>query len=379
MDRITIVPRVDWQKKVEDCGLIWHSVDNRPYWNESAYYHLTKIDYEKIKAATEACYEMFLAAGDHILSKGLLHLFGIPEAFHSLIATSWEESPPCLNYGRFDFAYTGTGYPKLLEFNCDTPTSLLEASVVQWKWKEEVFPSDDQFNSIHESLVAKWRDIIPSLHERFVHFTMASELAGEDAITVAYMADIAREAGVEDAIVIPIESIGWDGENFVDARNVVMASIYKLYPWEWLTNEEFGTNILIADWVQWIEPIWKMIWSSKAILPILYQLFPSSPYILGASTSRPANTYSYVRKPLVSREGANVTIVKDNVTIAQTSGEYDSNGYIYQELADLPEFSGNYPIIGSWIVDGQACGVGIREGGLITDNTSRFVPHVLRG
>ena len=73
------------------------------------------------------------------------------------IRQSWEDDDLSL-YGRFDFAFVD-GVPKLLEFNADTPTTLIESSLVQWYWKEDVFPEADQFNSLHEALVRSWRDI----------------------------------------------------------------------------------------------------------------------------------------------------------------------------------------------------------------------------
>jgi glutathionylspermidine synthase len=69
-----------------------------------------------------------------------------------LIREAWAAQPPSL-YGRFDLAWSGTGPPKLLEYNADTPTSLVEAAVAQWYWLEQVHPGGDQFNSLHERLV----------------------------------------------------------------------------------------------------------------------------------------------------------------------------------------------------------------------------------
>jgi len=84
----------------------------------------------------------------------------------------------------------------------------------------------------------------------------------------------------------------------------------------------------------------------------------------------------YVVKPLLSREGANVSLVENGNVTSKTTGEYGEEGYIYQQLCKLPDFDGNYPVIGSWIIGGEAAGIGIRESNaLITDNMSRFVPH----
>lgn len=378
MLRVDIEPRHNWQQKVEALGLIWHTVNGVPYWNESAYYSFTSDQIAMIENATNECYRLFLEAGEYVIENKLLGKFGIPEHYHHYIETMWNMEPPALNYGRFDFAFDGVNPPKLLEFNCDTPTSLLEGSVIQWNWKDDVFPNKDQFNSIHEAFVEKWKDIRNNLPlDTPIHFTMAEEHSGEDEVTTAYITDMAREAGFSELVYLNISDIGWDGRNFVDLEDRRIDTIYKLYPWEWIVNEEFGKHFPESS-TQWMEPVWKMMWSNKAILPILHELFPNHPNILAACYDEPpVNGASYVKKPILSREGANVTIYQDGACIAKSDGEYGEEGYICQELAIIPSFNGNYPIIGSWVVDGQACGIGIREGGLITDNVARFVPHVI--
>lgn len=382
MQRISIAPRDGWRNKVEELGLIWHTTpDGIPYWAEDAYYKFTPQQIEKIENATNECYRLFLEAGEYIVKNRLFDVFGIPREFHQTVIEAWEAEPPALNYGRFDFGFDGVTEPKLLEFNCDTPTSLLEASVIQWNWKDELFAGADQFNGIHEAFVAKWKDVHGSLpFGSTVYFVMSQEASGEDAVTTAYMADMAKEAGIQNIVHMRIDDIGWDGSRFLDLDDNEMRVIYKLYPWEWLVHEEFGQKILMKDTI-WIEPIWKMIWSSKAILPILSKLFPNHPNILKAAfeefDSPESHPTNFVRKPILSREGANVSIFKDGKFIAESGGDYGEDGFVFQELFDIPSFDGNYPIIGSWVVDGEACGMGIREGGLITDNVARFVPHVI--
>ena len=86
---------------------------------------------------------------------------------------------------------------------------------------------------------------------------------------------------------------------------------------------------------------------------------------------------SYVRKPLYSREGANVALVAGEVFDEQP-GPYGTESFIRQQLASLGNFSGQYPVLGSWIVDGASCGLSIREGeNPITSNSSRFLPHAI--
>ncbi|MGK3833502.1 glutathionylspermidine synthase family protein, partial [Enterococcus faecium] len=86
----------------------------------------------QIEQASEELGRLFLAAGDYVVREHRFAEFGIPDWCVPLIIEAWEHEPPALNYGRFDLGMDGNGTIKLFEFNCDTPTSLIEASVVQW-------------------------------------------------------------------------------------------------------------------------------------------------------------------------------------------------------------------------------------------------------
>jgi glutathionylspermidine synthase len=378
MKRFNIAPRADWQSKVEKDGLIWHTAKGVPYWNESAYYSFTSDQIQEIKEATENCHQMFVTAGQHIIDKNRFAEFGIHPKIVPLITEAWEDEPPCLNYGRFDFGYDGINPPKLFEYNCDTPTSLVEASVIQWSWFEEVFPYLDQFNDIHNTLVSKWKHIKPHLPEH-VHFTHVDESSGEDAINTAYMMDTAYQAGI-DVIPILINQIGLEDYRmrFIDEDGHEIEALYKLYPWEWLVKEQYSKAIG-KNSTLFLEPIWKMIWSNKAILPILWELYPNHKNLLEASFEPNEARPGWVRKPILGREGANVEIWHKDRSFTSTKGSYGDEGYVYQELYNLPNYSGKYPVIGSWSVDGESCGIGIREDGLITGNTANFVPHVIEG
>ena len=375
MRRLAVEPRPGWREAVERLGLVWHSLADRPYWTEGTCYAVSAAEVDEIEAAAAELYRLYLEAGQYVLDKGLLGRFGIPDWAAPLVRKTWNDEPPALNYGRFDLGYDGRSPPKLFEFNCDTPTSLLEASIIQWDWKQAVFPDADQFNSLHEKLVAKWRELKPLLPEPLVYFSHAEDPSGEDALTVAYLRDTANEAGLQTASIL-ISDIGWNGSDFVDLDLLPIRTIYKLYPWEWLVSEPFGRRLTDAGYgTLWMEPIWKMIWSNKAMLPILWELFPQHPNLLPTFFTPRGD--SYVRKPLLSREGANVTIVRDGQVTVETGGDYGEEGYVFQKVFELPQFDGRRPVIGAWIVDGAPAGMGIREGGLVTDNTAAFAPHVI--
>jgi glutathionylspermidine synthase len=241
MERIPIAPRANWQAEVEGAGLVWHTADGKPYWNEAAYYSLTAGEIDEIEAATAELQRLCLEAGQSIIDRNLFARFGMPSWVVPLVKRAWNDEPPALFHGRFDLGYDGRNPPKLFEYNCDTPTALFEAAVVQWDWKEAVLPERDQFNSLHEKLVAKWRDIAPSFLTRHVHFTHVGDDPGEDTLTVTYLRDTALQAGLESTPIL-VDDIGWDSgqRRFVDLDNRLIDVLFHLYPWEWLVNETFG-------------------------------------------------------------------------------------------------------------------------------------------
>ncbi len=378
MKRKSIESRDNWEKKVEEVGLLFHHTPEGLYWDETAYYRFTARQVDELERATNELHALCLEAVQHIIDEDRFADLAIPPAAVPLIRQAWEDEPPSL-YGRFDFSYDGKSPPKLLEYNADTPTSLLEASVVQWFWLEERFRGADQFNSIHERLIAKWTELKDYISAYPLYFTCGGGSV-EDATTVGYLQDTAQQAGIPTAWIL-VEDIGWDDglRQFVDLQDGRITSLFKLYPWEWLLSDEFGPCLLEAyREMQWIEPMWKLILSNKGILPILWELYPGHPNLLETYFEGPRHLTDFVRKPLYSREGANVLIQRADGGRIESGGSYGAEGHIYQRLALLPEFDGNFPLIGSWVIDGESAGIGIRETRTpVTDNYSRFIPHLL--
>jgi glutathionylspermidine synthase len=245
MQRRSVSPRGGWQRIVEQQGLIWHGDAANPYWDESAYYAFDLAEIERIEAATETVHDLFLQAGEAIVGdRDRMTRFGIPAYCHEAIAAAWYSEPPALNYGRFDFGYDGHSELKLFEFNCDTPTSMLEAAVIQWEWKEALFPQLDQFNSLHEKLIERWADLRARLPGNRIWFTHAADPSHEDTITTTYMRDLAAQAGLETHAVV-LDDIGIDADGrIVDSDDQLISAIFKLYPWEWIVAEEFGPDIV---------------------------------------------------------------------------------------------------------------------------------------
>lgn len=380
MKRITVAPRPDWQSEMARIGFNYHSIDGN-YWQEDACYVFTESQIDLLEDATNALHHMYVQAVAHVVKTGDYARLGIDDIAAKQIEDSFGRQAPSL-YGRFDLCFDGINPPKLYEYNADTPTALFEASVAQWYWLQAqggILRGADQFNNIHERLLVEFESLKPMLAHDTLYLTAVSDSI-EDLTTTQYLQDVAIQAGLQTDY-IDIGNIGYrmsDGQ-FTDLNDNIIRHLFKLYPWEWLLAEEFGQHIASSN-IHLIEPAYKLLMSNKALLTVLWEMFPNHPNLLAASLNPNDISTNVVKKPFFSREGANISLTHANQTLS-THGQYGQEGYVYQESKPLPKFSNNqgqdvFAVIGSWIVGHSAAGIGIREDStLITKDTSLFVPH----
>jgi len=383
--RIEVAERPGWRDKAERLGFTFHHMDGRRYWDERAYYAFTLSELEDgIEGPAAELHAMALdLVAEAVKSERLMARLAIPEASRDYVADSWAAKDPTL-YGRFDLAFDGEGPAKLLEYNADTPTSVYEAAAFQWIWLEDMIAcgalpaSADQFNSLHEKLQARFSELFPA--GGFVHFASDPD-AVEDRQTVRYLEDIATQAGIEPKFV-PIREIGRDADGrFVDQDDYIIHALFKLYPWEDMLREPFAAHLAKAK-TQVLEPAWKSLLSNKGLLPLLWEREAGHPNLLPAyfeDDPRIAELgRSYVRKPLFSREGANVELVDEGRRAPVLDLGYGEEGSIRQALHPLKRFGVNYPVLGAWMVGDLPAGLGVREDrSRVTKNLSRFLPHAI--
>lgn len=374
---------------MDNLGFTFHTINGEKYWTENAYYEFSEAQVEQVYEATKELSDMCLKAVQYVIDKNLFHKLKIHPDVAGVIKATWAAKAPTL-YGRFDLGWDGIGAIKMYEYNADTPTSLMEASIAQHFWREDYFPEADQYNSIHEQLKLQF-EVIRDSHmsmDSALYFTYVPE-SDEDTRTTQYLCDVAKEVNI-DARMIAIADVGHNGAYFTDLDDRRIENMFKLYPWEWIDKEDFG-KFAFRDISLWLEPVWKMVLSNKGILPILWEMYPNHPLLLEAYFDEKGQpkivdklgNACYVRKPIYSREGANITLFTGEGATEETKGEYGKEGYIIQALHYLPNFGLDddriCPVIGSWIVGNEPCGMGIREdNSFITTNTSRFVPHIFR-
>lgn len=402
----------------QNCSFFYHTDEEleMPYWDESAVYEFTAREIDAIEEAANKVYELAIETVEELVQTDRLDKLYIPQQFHAMIKESWnrdfgrdKQGDPIITdpsmIGRFDFTLDKNGVPKVLEFNADTPTSLPEAAIVQGEWLStngQTPRGAQQYNLIHEKMVEGFTWLKDNVFKAdHVHFTAMRSF--EDMTNAAYAQAVAEEAGLKTTLIscddIGVQTAYFTKESFlVDLDDKQIQVLYKLYPWEMMldpNNQPLCEAILNNKSTQFIEPVWKMTMSNKALLGVMWEKYGSScPYLLpsfndncGLSEQQIAQKldHSYARKPVFSREGANVTLVENGQTICQSEGEYGAEGHIYQKLSKLQEFrhvkqdktsESRFPVFGVWMIGGEAAGMGIRESnGLITGNMSYFVPH----
>lgn len=400
MQRVSVKPRKNWEKIVEkEQGLTFNKSvhpatgETVNYWNEETVYEFTYDEVSKLEKATEDAHKMYLEVAKFLAEeqrnpKSPFKNMFIPDYAVEYAIESLDRGDEDI-YGRFDLALVNNGddpIVKILEYNNDTPTGLWEAAVMQWYRIQDMSPETDQWNSIHESLISKWAQIKVDNPTKLIHFAHCElDKTHEELMTTSYMRDVAEQGGWSGHTVgLSMGEIGLDGDKFVDLQNNEIESIFKLYPWEYMVEEGFGPKICEIKPDKWYEPAWKMFTSTKVSLAALYHLYPHNDLVLPAYLNHPHNMSDYVKKPVHGREGDGISIFLDNQPIIGSSvPEWGEDGFVYQEFFPLENHPGedgksNYPILGSWVVNGESAGVGIRESdGLLTDYYCRFVPNIV--
>ncbi|EGJ6987891.1 glutathionylspermidine synthase family protein [Campylobacter upsaliensis] len=375
---------------LESIGFSWHTDEDGSDYLDNQFICVSKNEANAYYEAANELYDMFIAAAQNVIDNDRFDELGIPFNLIDAIKMSWENEVHWHLYGRFDFAGGLDGKPiKLIEFNADTPTSLFESAILQWAMlKQNNLDEHLQFNSIYESLMDNFKRLITldeSVEEFEEHYRgwkiLFSSVAGnkEEELTTKLLAHIAKDAGFECdfAYVDEVEF----GEEGIFKNGVNYEYWFKLIPWEEIAIEEGELAMLLTQIMRnqkaiILNPAYTLLFQSKGILKILWELYPNHPLLL-ESSYEPLQGKDFVKKPMFGREGANISIIKDDVKLQENIGPYGNNKMIYQQYYELNSNENEYYQAGVFFAY-EGCGLGFRKGGLIIDNASKFVGHIIK-
>lgn len=376
---------------LEQIGFSWHTDNDGSDYLDSNLVCVRENEANAYYEAVNELYDMFVAAAQEVIDNDRFDELGIPFNLVDAIKMSWENDVHWHLYGRFDLAGGLDGKPiKLIEFNADTPTSLFESAILQWAiLKQNNLDESSQFNNIYEALRDNFKRLI-TLEEDVSEFEkyyegwkiLFSSIAGsdEDMITTKLLAHIASEAGFVSEFSF-IDEVEFSPEG-VFKNDVNFEYFFKLIPWESIAIEEGELAMLLTQIMQnqkaiILNPAYTLLFQSKGIMKILWELYPNHPLLLETS-DQPLVGKKCVKKPVFGREGANVSIIEANGDVSfETSGDYQNNRFVYQEFAEFNQNESNYYQAGVFFAY-EGCGLGFRKGGLVLDNYSKFVGHIVK-
>ena len=378
---------------LESLGFVWHTDSDETSYISDELVVISETEAEAYYEATNELYDMYVEAAEHVIENNLFHEIGIPFNLVDVIKESWENDVHWHLYGRFDLAGGIDNKPiKLLEFNADTPTALFETAIIQWAMiKQNNLEEESQFNALYESLVDNFKRLVTleedvsTFEERYDgwNFLFTSVKGNsEEENTVKLLQHIAADAGfnTEFAYIDDIEFSSQDGI-FYNEQNYELW--FKLIPWEDIALEESDLAMLLTNIIKnqkaiIFNPAYTLLFQSKGLLKILWDLYPNHPLLLETSFEALEGQIQ-VKKPVFGREGGSISILDEDATsIENIEGDYDSHKMVYQAYTELATDSKGLSYQAGIFYAYEACGLGFRKGGKILDNMSKFVGHVVK-
>jgi glutathionylspermidine synthase len=376
---------------LEELGFTWHTDTDGSKYVSDQLLHVSTQEAEAYYEAVNTLYDMYVEATQYVIDQNLFFELGIPFNLIESIKKSWENDVHWHLYGRFDLSGGLDGHPiKLIEFNADTPTGLFETAILQWALlKHNNMDEARQFNNIYDAISDNFKRLItlfddPQEFEKHydgwkILFSSA-EGNDEEESTTKLLRQIATDAGFNTGFEY-LQNVQFDDNGIHDAHNNPYEYWFKLYPWEDIGTDEPELAVLLNEIMSnqkaiILNPAYTLLFQSKGMMKILYDLFPDSPYLL--KTDFKPLEGAYVEKRCFGREGANTKIVaSDGSVISQTDGPYGNYKPVYQEYCEfMKDTHGNHYQAGVFFAY-EACGLGFRRGGAIMENMSKFVGHVL--
>ncbi|SFV66466.1 Similarity with glutathionylspermidine synthase, group 2 [hydrothermal vent metagenome] len=357
---------------LEQMGFSWHKDEDGEYIVRDKLIQVTHKEADAYVNAANAIYKMYEVGAQYVIDNNLFEALDIPPSLIEPIKKSWINERDNHLYGRFDLSGGIDGKEiKLIEFNADTPTLLLETAVIQWMILESSnLTNPQQFNKIYESISKKFKNISLSKKADFSKFLFSSiKNVDEESETTKLLLNMAKDAGLLTHFSY-LEDIGFLDDKVVDELENTYDFWFKLYPWEEMLEPQDGLTTSILN------PAFTLLYQSKGMLAILYELFPDSPYLL--KTSFEPIKEKYVKKRMFGREGANIDIVENGKVLKHTDGIYEEYKAVYQEYVSFVKDSdANHYQAGVFYSDG-ACGLGFRRGAEILDDMSQFIGHIIK-
>ncbi|WP_431028746.1 glutathionylspermidine synthase family protein [Lysinibacillus sp. LZ02] len=380
---------------------------------------LSKEKIDEIRFASQMLWGIFCKVAQQLphLSKEQLLALGIREEMLPYISLNYLQEMAVL--ARFDFICTEDGRIKCIELNGDTPFLVQETFEMNEKLCAEFGVVNP--NNTQQFIKGMSRALFDAMH--YLHKTgtpkvvITGKEADDDFEEYCQVKAIQRLLPFEVEYVSIKELIifteGPQRGLYTPAMEKIDVLYRPAHPIEFLMDDvaEDGDRIglhlldLVRDReLAIINAPSAYLLQTKILLWLIWdrrnddQLFTKHeqgairrymlPTFLTDQPFKQAGR-AFVKKPVFSREGNTVEIFSADgeVTVASPNRHYTDNLYLYQEFVSMPAIDirlrgGMHKkkwLIGSFIADGQACGLACRVGNDITEWDSHWLAVGYKG
>ncbi|MDR2128687.1 MAG: bifunctional glutathionylspermidine amidase/synthase [Burkholderiaceae bacterium] len=351
------------------------------------YFTITEQAEQELVRATNELHLMYLHATDKVLKDdALLARFNVPEILWPRLRLSWHERRHQTIAARMDFCMDARGL-KVYEYNADSASCHTEAGLILRQWAQQGGLSEgaDPARGLLNALIDSWKhsDALP-----FVHILQDND--SEENYHALFMQRALTRAGFGTRILRGLDALRWDRRGrLMDDQDRQVDCVWKTWAWETALQQlrkeceeehlaalpvRTGTHpgggkvrlmdVLLRPEVKVFEPLWTVIPSNKAILPVLCSLgIPRSRHLLDASfeLTEPLAREGYAIKPIAGRCGNNIELVDNREqTLDKTTGNFSGQNNIYQQLWCLPNVDGRHVQICAFTVGGRYGGACLR-------------------
>ncbi|AFJ46914.1 bifunctional glutathionylspermidine amidase/synthase [Shimwellia blattae] len=348
------------------------------------YFTISASAEQALIQATNEMHLMYLHATDKVLKDdNLLALFDIPKVLWPRLRLSWQQRRHHMITGRLDFCMDERGL-KVYEYNADSASCHTETGLILDKWAAQggLSGSENPGERLLDALANTWKH---SQARHFVHLLQDNDV--EENYHALFMQRALTKAGFESKILHGLDELSWSATGqLIDGDGREVNCVWKTWAWETALeqlraeSENDGDaaaltirtgkpqhnvrlmDVLLRPEVLVFEPLWTAIPSNKAILPILWSLFPHHRYLLNADFELNDELIrsGYAVKPIAGRCGNNIGLVHQSEVLDETSGKFAHQTNIYQQLWCLPKVDDRYIQVCTFTTGGHYGGACLR-------------------
>ncbi|MCZ9454619.1 bifunctional glutathionylspermidine amidase/synthase [Klebsiella michiganensis] len=374
-----------------------HVINKDPY----QYFTITESAEQELIKATNELHLMYLHATDKVMKDdNLLALFDIPKILWPRLRLSWQRRRHHMITGRMDFCMDERGL-KVYEYNADSASCHTEGGLILEQWLKQGYygTGHNPAENLLDELAGAWKH---SRARPFVHIMQDKDL--EENYHAQFIQRSLTQAGFESKILFGLDELRWDAAGqLIDADGRLVNCVWKTWAWETAieqvrevsadeyaavpirtghpNNEVRLIDVLLRPEVLAFEPLWTVIPGNKAILPVLWSLFPNHRYLLDTDfvVNEQLAESGYAVKPISGRCGNNIDLIgpQDEV-LDKTSGQFFDRKNIYQQLWCLPKVDGKYIQVCTFTVGGNYGGTCLRgDDSLVVKKESDIEPLIV--